>query len=101
MTAMYHFDPTAEINKELKKSGLDINITSLDWPDDIQDGLNALNAAMDGMFVLYCIGIAAAGLAILTALVAVFFSGSRLVSLGNWGLTSVSLLHSSLPFQLY
>lgn len=90
MTAMFHFDPTAEINKELQKSGLDINITSLDWPDDIQKGLNTLNTALDAVFVLYCIGIAAAGLAILTALVAIFLSGSRLVSLGNWGLTSVS-----------
>ena len=89
MTTMYHFNPTAEINKELQKSGLDINITSLDWPDNIQKGLNKLNDALDAMFVLYCIGIAAAGLAILTALVAIFLSGSRLVSFGNWGLTSV------------
>jgi len=92
MTAMYHFNPTAEINKELQKSGLDINITSIDWPYKIQKGLNELNDALDAMFVLYCIGIGAAGLAILTALVAVFLSGSRLVSLGNWGLTSLSFV---------
>lgn len=45
---------------------------------------------MDASFVLYAIGIAAAGLAILTALVAFFLHGSQLISLGNWGLASIA-----------
>lgn len=47
---------------------------------------------MDAMFIIYCIGIAAAGLAILTALLAFFLSGSRLISFGNFGLTAISFL---------
>lgn len=69
-----------------------MNISEIDWPDAIQDGINALNVAMDATFVLYAIGIAAAGVAILAALIAVFLHGSRLVSFGNWGLATVSFL---------
>jgi hypothetical protein len=47
---------------------------------------------MDATFILYCIGIAAAGLAIIASLVALFLHGSRMVSLGNWGLASISFL---------
>jgi hypothetical protein len=62
---------------------LHINITDIAWPDEIQDGINALNAAFSATFIFYCIGIGAAGLAI-------FLHGSRLVPLGNWALGFVS-----------
>lgn len=42
--------------------------------------------------MLYAIGIAAAGLAIIAALVALFLNGSRLISFGNWGLASLSFV---------
>ena len=91
-TAMYHFDITGELNSELEAGKLHINLSTISWPSEIQDGINALNAAMDATFILYAIGIAAAGLAILTTVVAFFLSGSRAVSFGNWGLASLSFL---------
>jgi heme/copper-type cytochrome/quinol oxidase subunit 2 len=42
--------------------------------------------------VLYAVGIAAAGCAILASLVAFFLHGSRLISFGNWGLATISFL---------
>jgi len=89
-TAMYHFDISTQLNKELEVGPLKINLSDIDWPSDIQSGLNDLNTALDATFVLYAIGIAAAGCAILASLVAVFLHGSRLISFGNWGLASLS-----------
>lgn len=89
-TAMYHFDISKVLNQELEIGPLHLNLSDIHWPSDIQDGLNALNTAIDATFVLYAIGIAAAGLAIIAALVALFMNGSRLISFGNWGLTSLS-----------
>ncbi|TVY26756.1 hypothetical protein LHYA1_G004413 [Lachnellula hyalina] len=91
-TAMFHFNIEKHLNQQLEAGGLHINLTDLDFPDDIQKGLNALTTALNATFVLYCIGIAAAGIAILTALIAFFLSGSRLTSFGNLGLTSLSFL---------
>lgn len=89
-TAMYHFDISKQLNSELEVGPLHINLSDVDWPDEIQNGLNALNTAVDATFVLYAIGIAAAGCAILASVVAVFLHGSRLISFGNWGLASLS-----------
>lgn len=46
---------------------------------------------MNATFVFYCIGIGAAGLAILTSIAAIFITG-RLFSFLNWGLASLCLL---------
>jgi hypothetical protein len=91
-TAMYHFDITEQLEYELDLGPFDISLSDLNWPDEIQDGLDALNAATNATFILYCLGIAAAGLAIIASLVAVFLHGSRLVSIGNWGLAIASFL---------
>jgi hypothetical protein len=66
-TAMYHFDLSKVLGEQLEVGPLHLNLSDIDWPADIQKGLNALNVATDAMFVLYAIGIAAAGLAIITS----------------------------------
>ncbi len=76
-----HFDISKQLNKELEIGPLHLNLSDIDWPSDIQDGLNDLNTAIDATFVLYAIGI-----------VAFFLHGSRLISFGNWGLASISFL---------
>jgi len=91
-TAMYHFDISKQISQELSIGKFNISLEDLGWSDKIQDGINDLNVAMDATFVLYAIAIASAGLAILTSLLAFFLHGSRLMSLGNWGLASLSFL---------
>ncbi|TVY71176.1 hypothetical protein LSUE1_G009092, partial [Lachnellula suecica] len=85
-----HFNIEQHLNQQLEAGGLHINLTDLDFPDDIQTGLNTLTTALNATFVLYCIGIAAAGLAILAALPAFLLSGSRLISFLNFGLASLS-----------
>lgn len=91
-TAMYHFDIQTVLNQQLSIGKYDLNLSDLGWSDDIQNGIDSLNAAMDATFVLYCIGIGSAGVAILGSFIAVLGSGSRLVSFGNWGLTGISFV---------
>jgi len=91
-TAMYHFNIEKTINEELENSTLHLNLSDLGWPDSIQDKINEATAALDATFVLYTIGIVAAGLLIITSLVSFFLDGSRLVSIGNWGLAMISFL---------
>ncbi|KAH7314221.1 actin cortical patch SUR7/pH-response regulator pali [Rhexocercosporidium sp. MPI-PUGE-AT-0058] len=91
-TAMYDFDLDAVLNQQLEVGPLKINLSDINWPEDIQNGLDTLNVAFNAVFILYAIGIAAAGLAILTSLVAFFLHGSRLISFGNWGLASLSFI---------
>jgi len=91
-TAMYKFDISSQIEKELSIGKYNISLEDIGWPDAIQDGLNTLNVAMDATFVLYAIAIAAAGCAIIASVIAFFLHGSRLISLGNWGLASLSFV---------
>lgn len=86
------FDLNKVLNQQLSVGPLHINLSSINWPDDIQTGLNTLNVAFNAVFILYCIGIACAGVAILTSLIALFLHGSRLLSFGNWGLASLSFI---------
>ncbi|KAI9746211.1 MAG: hypothetical protein M1818_000892 [Claussenomyces sp. TS43310] len=90
-TAMYHFNPTATINHELEVGGLNINISDIGWSNTIQGGINDLNAALDATFVLYCIGIGASGLAILTAPVSIFLE-SKLITFANLAIAFLAFL---------
>jgi hypothetical protein len=75
-TAMYSFNPRQTLQMELDKSGHgNINLTDLHWPDQVDKGLKALRVASQAMFVLYCIAIAFAGIAAITALLSIFFTG--------------------------
>jgi len=81
-TAGYEFDPTAALEKSLQDSGVNITLDDLDWPADIQKGIDTVHVLQKAVFILYCIGIALTAVALLTSLVAIFSSG-RLVALVN------------------
>lgn len=66
--SFFHFDPGAVIQNELKPG---VNLTDLKWPSAIQDGVHAVEDATDIMFVLYFIGAATTGVALIAALVGV------------------------------
>ncbi|KAK4545672.1 hypothetical protein LTR36_002625 [Oleoguttula mirabilis] len=87
-TAGYTFDPKTTLQQELNKSGhSNINLTDLDWPSDVDKGLHALRIASKAMFILYCIAIAFIAIALLLALLCIFFDGrlSAFVNvLVNW-----------------
>ncbi|KAF2437436.1 integral membrane protein-like protein [Karstenula rhodostoma CBS 690.94] len=74
-TAMFYFNPTQIIEDALAKSGLDITLDDLEWPSDIQRGLDALRIVSVTAFVLYCISIGLIFLSFVGAVVAVFAAG--------------------------
>lgn len=78
-TTFFHFDPTATLQRELKTG---FNLTELKWPQAIEDVVTAVEMASNAMFVLYCIGIATAGAAILGSVVGLL-AGGRLSALVN------------------
>ncbi|PQE21436.1 SUR7 protein [Rutstroemia sp. NJR-2017a BBW] len=90
-TAMYHFNINTIIGEELSVGPFHLNLSDISWPSSIQDGLDTLSTALDATFVIYCIGIASAGLAILTSLVAIFvLTSSGLFHFLNWALASLA-----------
>jgi len=74
--AMYRFDPTQIIEEALNKTtGLKVSLKDLKWPEDIQTGIDALNALMGAMFVLYVLAIIFIFIALVTSVVAILSSG--------------------------
>jgi len=74
--AMYKFDPTAIIEEALNKTtGQKVTLKDLKWPEDIDNGIRALNALMAAMFVLYCIAIGLIFVAFVAAVFAILASG--------------------------
>lgn len=88
-TIQDNFDITSLLEKELEDGPANIALSDIQWPDAIQNGLDTLNTAFDASFILYCIGIGAAGLSILTSLLAIFLDG-RIFSLANGALAALS-----------
>ncbi|TAQ85817.1 hypothetical protein B7494_g5863 [Chlorociboria aeruginascens] len=91
-TAMHHITISNILSQELANSRLHLNLSDIAWPKALQDGLKDLNIALSVTFVLYCIGIAAAGVSIILALLYLFTSGSRLFSIFNFSLASLSFV---------
>ncbi|KAL1636134.1 hypothetical protein SLS58_009983 [Diplodia intermedia] len=91
-TAMFHFDPTAVLEKSLNESGLGITLDDLNWPDDIQQGLDALRIAYKAMFVLYCVAVGASFLVLVGSLVGVFLASGRLSAFFNVMLAVLAFL---------
>ncbi|KAF7190212.1 SUR7 family protein pun1 [Pseudocercospora fuligena] len=81
-TAMYNFDPEEILQRELDESGTGVDLSDLDWPDDIQKGIDALRISAKATFVLYCIAIGFIGVAFLSAGISFFMQG-RLSALIN------------------
>lgn len=71
---MFTFDPTTILQSELKSG---YNLSQLKWPSGIEDAIVAIETASKVMFVLYCIGVGFAGLALIGAFVG-FVSGGKL-----------------------
>ena len=87
--AGFVFDPTAAVQNDLK-TGISL-LDDLHWPQEIQDGLNALHAAMRATFGLYAVGAALAGVLVLGSVAGVFSHG-RLTALLDTLIALVSSL---------
>jgi len=98
--AMYKFDPTAILEEALNRTtGLDVSLDDINWPEDIDTGISALNALMGAMFVLYCIAIGLIFVALLAAAAAVLLSG-RLSACVNFLLSVLAFLAIGLASAL-
>jgi hypothetical protein len=73
--SMFWFNPQEILEQSLNKTGLNITLKDLKWPDNIQTGLDALRIVSTAAFVLYCIAIALIFVALIAALPAIFAAG--------------------------
>lgn len=74
-TAAFHFKPREIIEQKLNESGLDITLEDLNWPDDIERGMDTVHMLQTAVFVLYVISIVLIFLALVAALPALFAEG--------------------------
>lgn len=72
-TALFHFDPTGTLQKELKPG---VSLQDLHWPSAIQDGIRTLEVASKVMVILYYVGIAVIGLAIIGSIIGFIVGGT-------------------------
>ncbi|KAF2786634.1 integral membrane protein-like protein [Melanomma pulvis-pyrius CBS 109.77] len=91
MTAMYSFNPTEVLERALNESGVDVTLADLDWPADIQKGIDALRIISKTVFVLYCIGIALIFISLVAAVPALFSAG-RMAACLNVMVSTLALL---------
>ena len=78
-TAAFHFNITEIIQDALPDK---INLTDIDWPQEITDAQNAIRAASIAAVALYAIAIGFAGLAVIGA-VMVFLTNGRISACCN------------------
>ncbi|CAO2656636.1 Nn.00g054390.m01.CDS01 [Neocucurbitaria sp. VM-36] len=98
--AMYKFDPTQILEEALNKTtGVDVTLQDLEWPEDIQNGIAALNALMAAMFVLYIIAICLIFVALVAAVFAILASG-RLSACLNFLVATLAFLAIGLASAL-
>lgn len=98
-TAMFWFNPEEILEQALNRSGLGVTLDDLEWPQDIQRGLDALRIVGITSFVLYCISIALIFFALVAAIPAVFSSG-RLAACLNLMVTILAFLAIGLASAL-
>ena len=91
-TSMHHFNPREQLETELANNKFDIDLSKLSWPEEIDDGLNALKVAQAAMFVLYCVAIVMIAIAFLAAIAGLFFNDHRLSSFVNLTIDLIALL---------
>jgi len=99
--ATYKFNPTEIIQNALNKSGVDVTLSDLKWPEDLQDGIDALNTLMAAMFVLYVLAICLIFVTLVAAAISLFLSGSsRLTPCVNFLLATLAFLTIGLASAL-
>lgn len=99
MTALYSFNPTDVLERALNESGVDVTLADLDWPADIQKGIDALRVLQKTVFVLYCIGIGLIFVALIAAVPAVFSAG-RMAACLNFMVSVLAFLAIGLASAL-
>ncbi len=94
--AFYTFDPTAIIESKLPEG---LGLSDLKWPEEVTNGVRAINVASRAMFFFYLIGIAATGIGMIGAVFGVLAFEHK-VALANLGINSVSTIELSSPSSI-
>ncbi|KAI3394275.1 hypothetical protein diail_2922, partial [Diaporthe ilicicola] len=88
----FQFDPREAIQRDLNASGNGwLNVSDLNWPDEVDRGIDAIHIVQRVAFIVYCVSIGLIGLATLVSIVSFFFSG-RLSACGNIFLALLAFL---------
>ncbi|TDZ47212.1 SUR7 family protein pun1 [Colletotrichum trifolii] len=75
---------TKMLDQELSVGPMQISLADLEWPDSLEDALDKVNKALLAIFVLYVLGIAFSGLAILGSLAAFFLGFKKRMTVTNF-----------------
>ncbi|KAL2029928.1 hypothetical protein VTO58DRAFT_109120 [Aureobasidium pullulans] len=96
-TSFFRFNPTIALEQELNKTGLNITLEDLHWPEAVNDGVHALRVAQKAAFLLYCIAAGLLLLATFASLVSFFFNGrlSAFVDISLWFLAFLAIALAS------
>ncbi|THZ93492.1 integral membrane protein-like protein [Aureobasidium pullulans] len=96
-TSFFRFNPTTALEQELNKTGLNITLENLHWPEAVNDGVHALRVAQKAAFLLYCIAAGLLLLATFASLVSFFFNGrlSAFVDISLWFLAFLAIALAS------
>ncbi|ERF69489.1 hypothetical protein EPUS_01818 [Endocarpon pusillum Z07020] len=86
--AFYTFDPTEIIESKLPEG---LGLSDIKWPDEITNGVRAINMASRAMFFFYLIGIAAAGIGMIGAVFGLLAYEHK-VALANLGVNSLGFI---------
>ena len=74
--AFFEFDPKAILQADVDAAGYsDINISELDWPTEIDNGLTVVHKVEKAAFILYIVAVALIALATVSAAVSVCLYG--------------------------
>ncbi|TIA28343.1 integral membrane protein-like protein, partial [Aureobasidium pullulans] len=96
-TSFFRFNPTTALEQELNKTGLNITLEDLHWPEAVNDSVHALRVAQKAAFLLYCIAAGLLLLATFASLVSFFFNGrlSAFVDISLWFLAFLAIALAS------
>ncbi|KAK2601486.1 hypothetical protein N8I77_010934 [Diaporthe amygdali] len=85
---------SAMLDKELSVGPFNISLSDLGITEDLQDQLNNLPKLFEALAIMYILGVAFSGLAILTAAAALFIipSGGRKIPLLNFLIAALAML---------
>lgn len=100
--AMYQFDPTRIVQDALNQTtGARITLADINWPDDIANGVRALNALMAAMFILYVVTICFIFLFLVASLATTLaHSPTRALTCATLALATLAFLASALASAL-
>ncbi|OLN97595.1 SUR7 family protein pun1-like protein 1 [Colletotrichum chlorophyti] len=83
---------TRMLDQELSVGPLRLSLADLNWPDSIEDTMDMVNKFLLAVWVLYVLGIAFSGLAILGSLAAFFLGFKRRMTVSNFILTLLAAI---------